>query len=56
MPKNTILYVRLAELLHRRLKAEAALQGRPLSDVVGDAVEQYLRGRQIDREAHCHAD
>ena len=37
-----VLYVRMPELLHRRLRVAAALRGRSLSELAREAVERYL--------------
>ncbi|MGH9255228.1 MAG: hypothetical protein ACRD3C_11745 [Vicinamibacterales bacterium] len=40
------------EHLFRRVKLEAVRQGRPIRDVVGDALEQYLGGERDRRETN----
>lgn len=42
MAKTKILYVRLPADLHLRLKITAATRERPMSDLVVEAVVQYL--------------
>ena len=42
MAKTKILYVRLPSDLHRRLKISAAERDRPMSEMVVEAVAQYL--------------
>ena len=37
-----VLYVRMPDLLHRRLRLAAALRGRSLSELAREAVERYL--------------
>ena len=43
MKRITILFD--DELLYRDLKAEAAREGRPVKDVVAEALNAWLRGR-----------
>jgi len=37
-----VLFVRVPELLHRRLRVAAALEDRPVSELAREAVERYL--------------
>ena len=42
MAETKILYVRLPSVLHLRLKISAAECGRPMSEMVVEAMVQYL--------------
>ena len=42
MSDQKILFVRLPEELHRRLKVTAAERGRPMAHLVNDAIVEYL--------------
>ena len=57
MKRITILFD--DELLYRDLKAEAAKEGRPVKDVVAEALNAWLRGRggltQSQRERRAAA-
>lgn len=37
-----VLYVRMPEAMHRRLRVAAAERGRAIAELVREAVEQYL--------------
>jgi hypothetical protein len=37
--------VRLAPALHRKVKIQAAMEGRPLSEIFRDALRNYLEAR-----------
>jgi len=37
-----VLYVRMPEPLHRRLRVAAAERGRPVSEIAREAVERYI--------------
>ena len=40
--ETRILYVRMPEAMHRRLRVAAAKAGRPIAELAREAVERYL--------------
>lgn len=48
MPETKPLYVRLPADLHLRLKITAAKRERPMSELVMDAIVQYLERTESD--------
>ena len=47
MEKDTIIHIRLKKSLHKELKTEAAKKETSMTDLIGVAVQNYLKSNSL---------